>query len=227
VRLGPPRQSTKRGPPLGWKAQGTLVLSMYSTNYSKPLLGHPFSRVLYPPVCSVGKLLTRRGTITELHSFNISVRMLHIFKDILIIGRHLDLGGSDSDSSRSPLAIRNPTSSGSVADSPYTSTSSSVRDLPYSSTSSASNQEQSSLEEFSVSTDSGTSCQWFSKRRLGSILTFCCDAIQALVGAKYLPKSRLDVSLVSFANVLTPSSLHPQRAIPLKKNPVTRSMSVI
>ena len=53
------------------------------------------------------------------------------------------------------------------------------------------------------------------------------DAIQALVGAKYLPKSRLAFSLVSVANVLTPGSLYPQsRAIPLKKNPVTPSTSV-
>ena len=37
VRLGPPRQSTKRGPPHQWKAQGMLVLSMYLTNYSKSL----------------------------------------------------------------------------------------------------------------------------------------------------------------------------------------------
>jgi hypothetical protein len=73
-----------------------------------------------------------------------------------MIGKHLDLGGYDSDTSRSTLAVSNPTTSGSVGDSPHDSTeSSSVRDLPYSSTSSASNQEQSSLEEFSVSTDSG------------------------------------------------------------------------
>ena len=52
------------------------------------------------------------------------------------------------------------------------------------------------------------------------------DAVQALVGAKYLPTLRLPFSLVSVANVLTPTSLHPQRrAIPLKKNPVTPSMS--
>ena len=52
------------------------------------------------------------------------------------------------------------------------------------------------------------------------------DAIQALVGAMYLPKSRLAFSLVSVANFLTPGSLHPQRrAIPLKKNPVTPSTS--
>jgi hypothetical protein len=135
-----------------------LVLSVYSTNYPKPLLGHPFSRVLHPRVCLVGKLSTRRGTITELHSFNISVRMLHIFKDLLIVGKHLDLGGPDSDTSRSTLAVSNPTTSSSVGDLPHGSTSSSesVRDLPYSSTSPASNQEQSSLEEFSVSTDSGT-----------------------------------------------------------------------
>ena len=54
------------------------------------------------------------------------------------------------------------------------------------------------------------------------------DTIQAFVGAKYLPKSRLAFSLVSVANLLTPGSLYPQRrAIPLKKNPVTPSTSVI
>ena len=74
---------------------------------------------------------------------------------ILIIGKHLDLGGSDSDTSRSTLAISKPSTSGPVGDLPHASTSSSFRDLPYSSTSPASKQKQSSLEEFSVSTDSG------------------------------------------------------------------------
>ena len=84
--------------------------------------------------------------------------MLHIFKDLLIIGNSLGIGGSDSDTSSTALAVGNPTTSGSIGDSPHASTSSSVRDLPYSksSASSASNQEQSSLEEFSASTDSGT-----------------------------------------------------------------------
>ena len=82
--------------------------------------------------------------------------MLHIFKDVLIIGRHLDIGGSDSDTSSSALAVSNPTTSGSIGESPHASTSSSVSDLPYPTTSPASNGEQSSLEESSVSTDSGT-----------------------------------------------------------------------
>ena len=91
----------------------------------------------------MGKLLTHRGTITGLHS--LLVRMLHIFKDHLIIGKHLDLGGSDFDgTSRSTLAVSNSTALGLVGDSPHASASSSVRDLPHSSTSSASIQEQSS-----------------------------------------------------------------------------------
>ena len=53
------------------------------------------------------------------------------------------------------------------------------------------------------------------------------DAIQALVGAKYVPKSRSAFSFVGVANVLTPGSLRPQRrAMPSKKNPVTPSTSV-
>ena len=52
---------------------------------------------------------------------------------------------------------------------------------------------------------------------------FC---IQALVGLKYLPKSKL-AFLVSVANVPTPGSLYPQRrAVPLKENPVDPSTSV-
>ena len=82
--------------------------------------------------------------------------MLHIFKDLLIIGKHLDIGRPDSDTSSSALAVSNPTTSGSVEDLPHASTSSSGSDLPYSTTSAASNEEQGSPEESSVSTDSGT-----------------------------------------------------------------------
>lgn len=67
----------------------------------------------------------------------------------------INIGGSDSDASSSALVVSNPTTSSSVGDSPRARSSSSVRDLPYSSTRSASSQEQSSLEEFSASTDSG------------------------------------------------------------------------
>ena len=111
----------------------------------------------------MGKLSTRRGTIIGLHSFKLSVSIPHIFKDVLIIEMHLDLGGSDSETSRSTLAGSNSTTLDSVGDSSHASTSSSVRDLPYSSTSPASNQEQSSVEDSSASTDSGTYSQWFFK----------------------------------------------------------------
>ena len=96
----------------------------------------------------------RRGTITGIQS--LSVHMLHIFKDLLIIGKHLDIGRPDDDTSRSTLAVSNSTTSGSVGDSPHASASSSVRDLPYSSTPSASSQEQGSLQESSAATDLGT-----------------------------------------------------------------------
>ncbi|KIJ96263.1 hypothetical protein K443DRAFT_635714 [Laccaria amethystina LaAM-08-1] len=69
--------------------------------------------------------------------------------------QYINLGGSDSDTPRSTLSVSDPSTSGTVGDLPHVSTSSSARDLPCSSTSSASNQEQSSLEEFSASTDSG------------------------------------------------------------------------
>jgi len=153
--------------------------------------------------------------------------MLHIFKDLLIIGKSLDIGGPDSDTSSSALAVSNPTTSGSVGDLPHASTSSSVRDLPYSKsgTSSASNQEQSSLEEFSASTDSGTYSQWFFR----SILTSClCHS--GLGGSEV--SSEIDVGFFSssMANVLTLSSLqtlHPmKRSISSKKSPVTSSTSV-
>jgi hypothetical protein len=117
--------------------------------------------VLHLQVCSVGRLSIRRGTITGLHS--LSVRMLCIFKDLLIIGKPLDIGGSDSDTSRSALAVNKSSTSGTVGDLPHASTSSPARDPPCSSTSSTSNQEQSSVEEFNASTDSGTYSQCFSE----------------------------------------------------------------
>ena len=76
--------------------------------------------------------------------------MLHIFKNLLIIGKPLDIGGSDSDASHSTLAVNDSSASGTAGD------------LPQASTSSASNQEQSPLEEFRASTYSGTYSQWFS-----------------------------------------------------------------
>ena len=79
--------------------------------------------------------------------------MLHMFKNLLIIGKPLDIGGSDFDTLRSTLAVSDPSTSGMVGD------------LAHASTSSASNQEQNPLEEFGVSTDSGT-CSRF-------ILTSC------------------------------------------------------
>ena len=171
----------------------------------------------------MGKLSTRRGTITGLHS--LSVCMIHIFKSLLIIAKPLDIGGSDSDTSRSTLAVSKPSTSGSAEDSPHASTSSSVRDLPYSSTSSASNQEQSSVEEFSASTDSGTSSQSFFRETLVQFVQF-----QALVVAKYLPKSKSAFAPASVTNVLTLSSLsnlNPiKRRISSKKSPVTPFTSV-
>ena len=200
---------------------------MYLTSYFKQGAGRPFSRVLHPQVCSVGNLSTRRGTITGLHSS--SVRMLYIVKDLLIIGKHLDLGGSDSDTSRSTLAVGDAATSSLVGDSPHASTSFSVRGLPCSSTSSASDQEQSSLEEFNASTDSGTYPRSFFRETWVQFL-LRTDAIQALVVAKYLPKSRLAFPLASVVNVLTLSSLqtlHPmKRRISSKKSPVMPSTSV-
>ena len=84
--------------------------------------------------------------------------MLLIFTDLLIIGKLLDLGGSDSDTSHSTIA--KPSTSGTVGDSPHARTLS------------ASNLKQSRLEEFSVSTDSGTYSQWFFSET-GLILTSC------------------------------------------------------
>jgi len=179
-------------------------------------------------VCSVVNLTTRRGTISGLYS--ISVRMLHIFKDLLIIGKPLDIGGSDSDTSPSTLAVSKPSASGTFGDLPHASTSSSsARSLPCSSTSPASDQEHSSLEESNVSTDSGTYSQSFFKETWVQLL-LRVGTIQALVIAKYLPKSRLAFSLPSVANVLILSShqtLHPmKRRISSKKSPVTPSTSV-
>ena len=80
----------------------------------------------------------------------ISVRMLHIFNDLLIIGKPLEIGGSSSNTSRSTLAVSDPSTSGTVGD------------LPDARTSSASDQEQRSLEAFRASSDSGKYSQWFS-----------------------------------------------------------------
>ena len=172
----------------------------------------------------MGKSSTRRGTITGLHS--LSVRMLHIFKDLLIIGKPLDIGGTDSDTSRSTLAVSKPSTSGTVGDLPHASTPFSPRDLPCSSTSSASSQEQSSQEEFNTSTDSGTYSQSFVGETWVQFL-LRADTIQALVVAKYLPKLRLAFSFASVANVLTLNSLHwMKRKISSEKSPVTPSTSV-
>ncbi|EDR00405.1 uncharacterized protein LACBIDRAFT_295783 [Laccaria bicolor S238N-H82] len=76
--------------------------------------------------------------------------------NLLIIGKPLDIGAPDSDTSRSTLAVSKPSTLGTVTDLPHASTSSKLaRDLPCPSTSSASDQEQSLLEEFNASTDSG------------------------------------------------------------------------
>ena len=127
-----------------------------------------------------------------------------------------------SDTSRFTLTVSDPSTSGRVRDLPHARTSSSARDPPCSSTSFASNREQSPLEKFNMSTDSGTYSRWsFSETRIQFLLR--ADTIQAFV---HLPKSRLAFSFVSVANMLTPGSLHPQRrSIPLKKNPVTPSTS--
>ena len=155
--------------------------------------------------------------------------MLHIVKDLLIIGKYLDLGGSDSDTSRSTLAVSNPTTSSPVGDSPHASTSYSIGDLPCSSTSSASDQEQSSLEQFNASTDSGTYPESFFRETWVQFL-LRADAIQALVVAKYLPELRLAFSHASVVNVLTLNSLQTlypmKRRISSKKNPVMPSTSV-
>ncbi|KIJ96280.1 hypothetical protein K443DRAFT_10761 [Laccaria amethystina LaAM-08-1] len=85
----------------------------------------------------------------------------------------INIGGSDSDTSRSTLAVSKPSTSGRVGSMPHASTSSSAQDLPCSRTSSPSNQEQSSLEEFNASTDSGfggsdVSSEIKRKRRISS-----------------------------------------------------------
>ena len=88
-------------------------------------------------------------------AFIISTQSSYL-QNVLIIGEPLDLGGSDSNTSRSTLAVSDPSASGTVGDLRHASTSSSVGDLPCSTPSSASNREQSLLEEFIASTDSGT-----------------------------------------------------------------------
>ena len=169
----------------------------------------------------MGSLSARRETITTRHSS--SVRMLHIFKDLLFIGKPLEIGGSESDT------VSQPSTSGTVKGLPHASISSSASDLPCSSPSSSSDQEQSSLEKFNASTDSGTYSQLFLRETWAQFF-LCVDTIQALVVATYLPKSRLPFSLASVANVLTLSSLqtlHPlKRRIWPKKSPVTPSTSV-
>ena len=112
--------------------------------------------------------------------------MLHIFKDLLIIGKPLEIGGSESDTSRSTLAISQPSTSGTVKGLPHASTSSSASDLPCSSPSSSSDQEQSSLEEFNTSKDSGTYSQLFFRETWAQFF-LRVDTIQALVIATYLP----------------------------------------
>ena len=66
----------------------------------------------------------------------------------------------NSETLCSTLAVSDPSTSDRVQELPHASTSSSVRDLPCSGTSFASNMEQSLLEEFNVSTNSGMYSQW-------------------------------------------------------------------
>ena len=136
-----------------------MVLSMYSTSYSNSLTrasilsGASSTSVLGGEIINSQRDHNRATFIISMHASYLQRPFNH--------WKPLDIGGSDSDTSRSTLAVNKPSTSGSVEDSAHASTSSSVRDLPYSSTSSSLNQEQSSVEEFSASTDSGTSSQSF------------------------------------------------------------------
>ncbi|KIJ96269.1 hypothetical protein K443DRAFT_107530 [Laccaria amethystina LaAM-08-1] len=82
--------------------------------------------------------------------------------------QYINIGGSDSDTSHPTLAVSKPSTSGTVGSLPHANTSSPARDLPCFSTSTASSQEQSSLEEFNASTDSGTYSRWFFRKTWSS-----------------------------------------------------------